>query len=130
MRKVSGLIGVTMLLGAPAFAADLGVRAPVMPVEPVPVGGNVGRGWSDQPVNFSGNPGLIGPLIASGVVACQWSERRNWRRPGRLQLADGGASFLASRPILTPRLSPRASPLRLSVLRLIGSQTRIRSSTF
>lgn len=49
MRKVSGLVGVTLLPAAPAFAADLGVRAPVMPLGPVPgwtgfyIGGNVGR---------------------------------------------------------------------------------------
>jgi outer membrane immunogenic protein len=75
MRKISGLVGATLVLAAPAFAADLGVRAPVMPVEPVPgwtgfyIGGNVGWGWSDQPVNFSGDPHIIGPLIGSGVVA-------------------------------------------------------------
>jgi outer membrane immunogenic protein len=75
MRKASGLVGVSLLLAAPAFAADLGVRAPIMPAEPVPawtgfyIGGNVGYGWGDQAVNFSGNPGLIGPLIGKGIVA-------------------------------------------------------------
>jgi outer membrane immunogenic protein len=75
MRKVSGLVGVTFLLTAPALAADLGVRAPVMPLAPVPgwtgfyIGGNVGYGWGDQAVNFSGDPHAIGPLIGSGIVA-------------------------------------------------------------
>jgi opacity protein-like surface antigen len=64
MRRVSGLVGATLLFAGPAFAADL--RAPVMPPGPAfgwtgfYVGGNVGHGWGDQAVDFSGDPRLIG----------------------------------------------------------------------
>lgn len=74
MRKVSGLVGAALLLATPAFAADLPVKAPVMPLAPVVgwtgfyVGGNVGVGWGEQDVLFSGDPNLIGPLIARGVI--------------------------------------------------------------
>jgi outer membrane immunogenic protein len=74
MRKVLGLVGATLLFAGPALAADLGVRAPAVPLAPVLgwtgfyIGGNVGVGWGDQAVNFSGDPRLIGPLIATGVI--------------------------------------------------------------
>jgi outer membrane immunogenic protein len=75
MRKMSGLVGATLLFAGPAFAADLGVRPPVMPLGPVfawtgfYIGGNVGYGWGDQAVDFSGDPSLIGSLIGRGLVA-------------------------------------------------------------
>ena len=75
MRKVSGLVGAVLLFGTPAFAADLAVKAPVTPLAPVSpwtgfyIGGNVGYGWGDQAVNFSGDPVHIGRLIANGLVA-------------------------------------------------------------
>jgi len=75
MKKVLGLVAATLLFAGPAFAADLGVRAPVMPLGPVPgwtgfyIGGNVGYGWGDQAVNFSGDPDHIGRVIANGLVA-------------------------------------------------------------
>jgi outer membrane immunogenic protein len=75
MRKASGLIGATLLFAGPAFAADLAVKAPVMPtMAPVLgwtgfyLGGNVGYGWGDEGVNFSGT-GLAGTLIGNGVIA-------------------------------------------------------------
>ena len=74
MRKVLGLVGATLLFAGPALAADLGVRAPAVPLAPVLgwtgfyIGGNVGVGRGDQAVNFSGDPRLIGPLIATGVI--------------------------------------------------------------
>ncbi len=61
MRKVSGLVGATLLFASPAFAADIAVRAPVIPPGPVfgwtgfYIGGNVGLGWESQAVNFSGS---------------------------------------------------------------------------
>jgi outer membrane immunogenic protein len=73
MRKTLGLLGATMLFAGPALAADL-LKAPAMPMAPVSawtgfyIGGNVGYGWGDQAVNFSG-AGLIGTLIANGLVA-------------------------------------------------------------
>jgi outer membrane immunogenic protein len=60
-------------LAAPAFAADLAVKAPVMPLAPVSpwtgfyIGGNVGYGWSDQAVNFSGSASML-PAIARGQI--------------------------------------------------------------
>jgi outer membrane immunogenic protein len=72
MKKVSGLVGATLLLAAPAFAADLGVRAPVMPLPVSPwtgfyFGGNVGYGWGDQAVNFSGSASTLAG-IARGQI--------------------------------------------------------------
>ena len=80
MRKVSGLVGATLLFAGPALAADLPVKAPTMPLAPVLgwtgfyIGGNVGYGWGDQGVNFSGDP-HIGPLIANGIVASSLASR-------------------------------------------------------
>ncbi len=75
MRKVLCLIGAAMLFADPAFAADLAVKAPLMPAGPVSgwtglyIGGNVGWGWSDEEVRFSGDPSVIAPLIGRGVYA-------------------------------------------------------------
>jgi outer membrane immunogenic protein len=80
MRKLSGLVGASLLFAGPACAADLPVKAPVMPLAPVLgwtgfyIGGNVGYGWSDQAVNFSGDPHL-GTLIANGLVASSLASR-------------------------------------------------------
>src|SRR5215475_14377848 len=88
MRKVSGLVGAALLLAAPAFSADLGARPPLMPVVPLPgwtgfyAGGNFGLGWGDQTINFSGDPGVIGPLIATGVVPSSLGEKPSGRIGG------------------------------------------------
>jgi outer membrane immunogenic protein len=57
MRKVLGLVGATMLFAGPALAADLPVKAPVMPLGPVSiwtgwyVGLNAGYHWGGDCVN-------------------------------------------------------------------------------
>ena len=74
MRKIPGLVVVALLVTGPVFAADIAVKAPVMPMGPVVgwtgfyIGGNVGWGWSDQAVNFSGDPATLA-AIARGQVA-------------------------------------------------------------
>jgi outer membrane immunogenic protein len=53
MRKVLGLVGATLLFAGPALAADLAVKAPLMPLGPVLnwtgwyIGATAGYGWSD-----------------------------------------------------------------------------------
>jgi outer membrane immunogenic protein len=53
MRKVLGFVGATLLFAGPALAADLPVKAPVMPLGPVfnwtgfYLGGEVGAKWAD-----------------------------------------------------------------------------------
>jgi outer membrane immunogenic protein len=80
MRKVLGLVGAALVSAAPAFAADLAVKAPLMPTGPVfnwtgfYIGGNVGWGWSDDAeVSFSGDPSVIAPLIGRGVYASSFA---------------------------------------------------------
>jgi outer membrane immunogenic protein len=71
MRKLATVIAVAALIGTPAFAADMAVKAP--PPAPAPVyswtgfyiGGNVGYGWGqNQSVSFSDVPG---PLVSANV---------------------------------------------------------------
>ena len=126
MKKVSGMLGATLLFAGPAFAADLGVRAQVMTLGPVSaltgfyIGGNVGYGWDNQAVNFSGDP-VIGRLIANGLVASSLHRLpavQEVQLEASKQATTGrrGPSSLASRPTSTPRPSPRVSPSRFSVL--------------
>lgn len=83
MSKVLGLVGVAVLLAGPAFAADMAVKAPPMPMGPAfgwsgfYIGGNVGWGWSDQAVNFSGDPNDVSPAIARGQVASSLAQNPN-----------------------------------------------------
>ena len=63
MKKLATAIAVIALIGTPAFAADMAVKAPPPAPAPVPVynwtgwyiGGNVGVGWADRDVTFAPN---------------------------------------------------------------------------
>jgi outer membrane immunogenic protein len=81
MRKVVGSVGAVLLFASPAVAADLAVKAPVMP-GPIfgwtgfYIGGNVGWGWSDQAVNFSGSPSTVA-AIARGQIPASLAQNPN-----------------------------------------------------
>jgi outer membrane immunogenic protein len=77
---------IAALVGMPAFAADMAVKAPPSP-PPAPVyqwagfyiGGNVGGTWNDNSVNLvshavTGFPDGIGPGSFDGKFG-GWSER-------------------------------------------------------
>ncbi len=59
MKKLLNAIGALGLIGTPAFAADMAVKAP--PPAPAPVyswtgwyiGGNVGGTWSNDPISVN-----------------------------------------------------------------------------
>ena len=96
MKRILGLVGATLLIAGPAFAADLG-RAPVYKAPPmVPVfswtgwyiGGNAGYGWGE-----STSPGISSPdftftsgafpslspkgFIGGGQIGYDW-QVNNW----------------------------------------------------
>jgi outer membrane immunogenic protein len=62
MKKLATAIAAIALIGTPAFAADMAVKAPPPTPAPVPyswtgfyVGANGGYAWHDQTVTFAGN---------------------------------------------------------------------------
>jgi opacity protein-like surface antigen len=71
MKKLATVIAIA-LIGAPAFAADMAVKAPPPAPAPVPTwtgfygGIQFGGGWSDEAVNYSAND----PLAALLICAC------------------------------------------------------------
>src|SRR6266850_2155131 len=81
MMKLLGLVGATLLFAGPASAADL-LKAPVMPLGPAfswtgfYIGANVGWGWSDQAVNFSGSPSTVA-AIARGQIPSSLANNPN-----------------------------------------------------
>jgi opacity protein-like surface antigen len=89
MKKLACAIGVAALIGTPAFAADMPVKAPPAP-PPAPiynwngwyVGGNVGGGishdqWSGQPLDF---PDAFFPGGGAGFLADILGSRIGWHR--------------------------------------------------
>src|SRR5262249_20839253 len=61
MKRLATLITSIALIGTPAFAADMAVKAPPPPPAPVYswtgwyVGGNVGYSWGDAQTDISGS---------------------------------------------------------------------------
>ena len=108
MKKLATVIAAITLIGTPAFAADMAVKAPPPAPGPVPTwtgfygGIQFGGGWSDEAVNYSpndpasalifnGNPSFSGnqPLASSyripqsGLVGgfeagYNWQAGSNW----------------------------------------------------
>jgi outer membrane immunogenic protein len=69
MKKLTIVIAVTALIGTPAFAADMAVKAPPPPPAPIYswtgfyIGGNAGYGWGgNQTVSFTSNGGPVSIL--------------------------------------------------------------------
>jgi hypothetical protein len=112
MKKLATAIAAIALIGTPAFAADMAVKAPPPAPAPVPTwtgfygGIQFGGGWSDEAVNYSPNdvgaaavlsglavspsqPAVIGYRIAqSGPVGgfeagYNWQAGSNWLVGGR-----------------------------------------------
>ena len=58
MKKLATAIAAIALIGTPAFAADMAVKAPPPPPAPIYnwtgwyVGGNIGFGWGDADTSF------------------------------------------------------------------------------
>jgi outer membrane immunogenic protein len=95
MKKLAThLVAAIALIGTPAFAADMAVKAPPLP-PPAPVfswtgcyiGGNVGGGWADK--SFVEGAGSILPGISDGShtasgwlgggqVGCDYQFANNW----------------------------------------------------
>ena len=78
MRKFLGFVGVASLLAGPAFAADLGTRAPVYKAPPmVPVFGwggwyiglNAGGHWGHDSIDSVGTPSFANPAFLAGTTA-------------------------------------------------------------
>jgi outer membrane immunogenic protein len=75
MKKAWGLIGASLLVAGPAFAADLAVKGPVYKAPPPAafswtgfyIGGNVGYGANTT----DGDPGCIDPNGVSNGPECQ-----------------------------------------------------------
>jgi outer membrane immunogenic protein len=77
-KLITCLIGVVGLIGTPAFAADMAVKAPRPQPAPAPVyswtgfyvGGNVGYAWSRasmDPSIFAPNSSRLGSIGASAI---------------------------------------------------------------
>src|SRR5262245_45494528 len=72
MRKLAIAVAVTVLIGTPAFAADMAVKMPVKapPPAPAPIyswtgwyfGGNIGGGWGHRDIGFVPNDVLAAGL--------------------------------------------------------------------
>jgi outer membrane immunogenic protein len=73
MKKLLTAIAALGLIGTPAFAADMAVKAP--PPAPAPVytwtgfylGGNIGYGWGDSSYSFSADNGAGQGLLNTGI---------------------------------------------------------------
>jgi outer membrane immunogenic protein len=73
MRKVFGLVGASLLVAAPAFAADLAVKAPVYKAPPPPVftwtgfyvGGNVGWAGGGGATSFAPGTAFTNQFFAA-----------------------------------------------------------------
>jgi outer membrane immunogenic protein len=74
MKKLATAITAIALIGTPAFAADMAVKAPPPAPAPVPTwtgfygGIQFGGGWSDEAVNYSANDPNTARLL-SGIPA-------------------------------------------------------------
>jgi outer membrane immunogenic protein len=75
MKKLATyVVAGVALIAAPAFAADMAVKAPPQQPPPAPVptwtgfygGIQFGGGWSDEPVNYSANDILSAILLSGG----------------------------------------------------------------
>jgi outer membrane immunogenic protein len=72
MKKLATAIAAIALIGTPALAADMAVKAPPPP-PPAPIynwtgfylGGHAGYGWDNDSVNFSG---LVPPVFDVGAI--------------------------------------------------------------
>jgi len=93
MKKFVGVIGATLLFAAPAIAADLPVKAPVVPLAPVfswsgcYVGADIGGAWSRQDVSVTTvnvdqapvGATLNGNNVIGGLYAgCNWQFAPLW----------------------------------------------------
>ena len=75
MNKMTACVAaIAALIGAPAFAADMAVKAPPPAPAPAPytwtgfyVGIEFGGGWSDQTVNYSANDPIAALLLSGGL---------------------------------------------------------------
>ena len=72
MKKLAIVIAAIALIGTPAFAADMAVKAPPPPPAPVYswtgfyIGANIGGGWGRQSVDYAPNDPMAGLLFLSG----------------------------------------------------------------
>jgi outer membrane immunogenic protein len=74
MKKLAIVIAVAVMISAPAFAADMAVKAP--PPAPAPVynwtgwyvGGNAGAGWANRGVSYSPNDLVARDSIGQGLA--------------------------------------------------------------
>jgi len=76
MKKIAiGIAAIITLIGAPALAADMAVKAPPAPVAAIApygwtgfyIGGNVGYGWGDSSYSFSADNGAGQGLLNTGI---------------------------------------------------------------
>jgi outer membrane immunogenic protein len=88
MRKVLGLIGATMLFAGSALAADLPLKAPMMPLGApvfswtgIYIGGNYGGTWGDTDWTYlaggTASHGTAGSL-GGGTLGANWQFPSNW----------------------------------------------------
>jgi outer membrane immunogenic protein len=91
MMKTASVIGAiaVLVLGAtgPVFAADMALKAPIMPPPPVYVwtgcyiGGNLGGAWMNKDFHFgTENEGSMNPggFAGGGQVGCDYQFASNW----------------------------------------------------
>jgi outer membrane immunogenic protein len=73
MKRLATALAAIALIGTPAFAADMAVKAPPPAPAPVPTwtgfygGIQIGGGWSSEPVNYSANDPLAAELLNGGL---------------------------------------------------------------
>jgi outer membrane immunogenic protein len=74
MKKLAFAIAAIALVGTPAFAADMAVKAPPPPPAPVYswtgwyVGGNVGYSWGNANTDLTGNGNVTNSTSPSGIL--------------------------------------------------------------
>jgi len=87
MKKLATVIAAITLIGTPAFAADMALKAPPPAPAPVPTwtgfygGIQVGGGWSDEAVNYSANDPGAAALLSGTLGFTGEQPLANYRTP-------------------------------------------------
>ena len=87
MKKLATAIAAIALIGTPAFAADMAVKAPPAAPAPVPTwtgfygGIQFGGAWSDEAVNYSPNDPAAAAVLSGNAVSPSQPAANGYRIP-------------------------------------------------